>query len=104
MIVQKTIENKLASRFITDFLSVENESHHHAVAANSETHFKVTLVSAGFEGVRLIDRHRMVNELLAEELAGSVHALSIHAYTPLQWSEKNQLSPDSPDCMGGGNN
>lgn len=102
MIVQKTIQDKLTNRFVTNFLMVENESDNHAVAANSETHFKVTIVCAEFEGLRLITRHRMVNELLAEELAGAVHALAIHTYTPLQWSEKHQHSPNSPHCMGAG--
>jgi len=101
MIVQQTIQEKLSTRFKSTYLSVENESDNHSVAANSETHFKVTLVCDEFEGVRLIMRHRLVNELLAEELAGPVHALALHTYTPTQWAEKNQLSPDSAQCMGG---
>ena len=101
MIVQQTIQEKLSTRFKSTYLSVENESDNHSVPANSETHFKVTLVCDEFEGVRLIMRHRLVNELLAEELAGPVHALALHTYTPTQWAEKNQLSPDSAQCMGG---
>lgn len=102
MIVQNNIQDKLKNRFQTDYLSVENESHNHAVPPNSETHFKVTIVTEEFEGLRLIMRHRLVNELLAEELAGPVHALAMHTYTPTQWAEKNQLSPDSAQCLGGG--
>jgi len=62
MIVQKTIQDKLQQRFQTDYLNVENESHNHAVPPNSETHFKVTIVTEEFEGLRLIMRHRLVNE------------------------------------------
>lgn len=102
MIVQQTIQDKLTQRFQTDFLSVENESHNHSVPANSETHFKVTIVSQEFDGLRLIMRHRLINELLSEELAGPVHALAMHTYTPGQWLEKNQISPDSAKCLGGG--
>tara|TARA_R110001583_G_scaffold26533_2_gene95489 strand:+ start:11626 stop:11949 length:324 start_codon:yes stop_codon:yes gene_type:complete len=102
MIVQKTIQDKLQQRFQTDYLNVENESHNHAVPPNSETHFKVTIVTEEFEGLRLIMRHRLVNELLAKELAGPVHALAIHTYTPIQWAEKNQTSPNSAQCLGGG--
>jgi BolA protein len=47
-------------------------------------------------------RHRLINDLLAEELAGPVHALAMHTYTPTQWAEKNQISPDSAKCLGGG--
>jgi BolA protein len=101
MIIQKTIQDKLKAAFQSDYLLVENESHNHSVPANSETHFKVTIVAAEFEGVRLIMRHRLVNELLAEELSGPVHALAIHTYTPQQWREKNHVSPDSAACLGG---
>ena len=38
------------------------------LAAKGETHFNVVLVSDSFEGVSLIDRHRMVNECLRDEL------------------------------------
>jgi len=102
MIVQQTIQDKLTQRFQTDYLNVENESHNHSVPANSETHFKVIIVSKEFDGLRLIMRHRLINELLAEELAGPVHALAMHTYTPTQWLEKNQISPDSAKCLGGG--
>jgi BolA protein len=46
------------------------------------THFRVTVVSAAFAGTSRIERHRMVNRILAGELAGPVHALSVRALTP----------------------
>lgn len=101
MIVQKSIEEKLKQRFNAEYLNTENESHNHSVPANSETHFKVTIVCEEFEGLRLIMRHRLVNELLADELAGPVHALAIHTYTPTQWLDKNKNAPISPNCLGG---
>lgn len=101
MIVQQTIQNKLTQRFQVEYLKVENESDNHSVPANSETHFKVTIVCDEFDGLRLIMRHRLINELLAEELAGPVHALAMHTYTPAQWLEKNNISPDSAKCLGG---
>ena len=60
------------------------------------------VVSAAFEGVALIERHRLVNEALAEELAekGPIHALSIKAKTPEQWSKKPIIAA-SPACLGG---
>ena len=51
-------------------------------ARRTETHFKVIIVSEIFEGKPLIDRHRAVNECLAQELNEGVHALSIDAKTP----------------------
>ena len=63
---------------------------------------KVTIVSSDFEGKRLIQRQRSVNQLLSEELAGPVHALAQHTYTLDEWNKKHGLSPDSPNCLGGG--
>ena len=102
MNVQAIIEKKIKNGMHLDFLQVENESHRHSVPANSETHFKVTVVSQEFEGVPLIARHRLINNLLKEELQGPVHALALHTMTPIQWSAKKQLAPDSPNCLGAG--
>ena len=99
MSVQASIEQKLSEAIELDHLEVLNESGNHNVPANSETHFKVTTVSKQFEGMSLIARHRKVNEILAEELAGPVHALSIHAYTEEDWRRRNGEAPMSPPCL-----
>jgi BolA protein len=100
MLVQQSIETKLQNLQPLQ-LQVENESHMHSVPANSETHFKVTLVTKAFTGLRLLQRHRKINQLLAEELAGPVHALALHTYTPEEWQQKHGEVPDSPNCLGG---
>jgi len=102
MNVQSIIEQKISNNIRTNFLHVENESFRHAVPANSETHFKVTVVSSEFEGMPLIARHRLINKLLTDELTGPVHALALHTYTLKQWDDKNKQSPDSANCLGGG--
>ncbi|MFT5562608.1 MAG: BolA protein [Candidatus Azotimanducaceae bacterium] len=101
MLVKQTIEQKLAEALQLAHLDVVNESSSHNVPANSETHFKVNLVSSNFEGKKLIERHRMVNQLLADELAGPVHALAIHTYTQAEWQKRHGEAPMSPPCMGG---
>ncbi|MBC09524.1 MAG: BolA family transcriptional regulator [Gammaproteobacteria bacterium] len=101
MTVREDIENKLVSDLDLDYVEVVNESRFHNVPENSETHFKVTLISSQFQGRRLIERHRAVNKVLTEELSGPVHALAIHTYTPEEWLLKNQRIPDSPACLGG---
>ncbi|MBE0490488.1 MAG: BolA/IbaG family iron-sulfur metabolism protein [Halomonas sp.] len=100
MSIQATIEEKLQA-LAPAFLAVENESHRHNVPANSETHFKVTLVSERLEGLMPVKRHQQVYALLADELAGPVHALALHLYTPAEWQASGQSRPDSPDCRGG---
>lgn len=104
MTIQHTIEQKLGDAFNSDYLAVENESHKHNVPANSETHFKVTLVSAAFEGQGKVKRHQAIYGLLAEELSGGVHALALHLFTPAEWAETGQASPESPNCLGGSKN
>ncbi len=81
-------------------LQVENESHMHSVPVNSETHFKVFVVSAAFEGKSRIDRQRMVNDLLKSELQSGLHALTQRALTPSEWEKQNTVF-ESPECLGG---
>lgn len=98
MSVSTTINSKLEAAFEPTWLQVVNESHMHAVPANSETHFKVVIASSRFESKRPVQRHQMVYGVLADELAGGVHALALHTYTPDEWQGQ---APDSPACMGG---
>jgi len=98
--VQVGIEEKLSKRFSPLVMEVENESHRHSGPA-VESHFKLTLVSEGFAGLSLVKRHQSVYQLLAEELAGPVHALALHLYTGDEWDSRQQSSRESPDCRGG---
>jgi BolA family transcriptional regulator, general stress-responsive regulator len=101
MRIQAAIEAKLQA-LEPHHLTVENESHRHNVPADSETHFKVTLVSPRFAGMMPVKRHQQIYALLADELAGPVHALALHPYTPEEWAARGEARPDSPDCRGGG--
>ncbi|MEE4361369.1 MAG: BolA/IbaG family iron-sulfur metabolism protein [Pseudomonadales bacterium] len=100
--MQQTIEAKLLEAFTPAYLDVVNESGNHSVPPGSESHFKVTLVSGTFAGQRLIERHRSVNAVLAEELAGVIHALALHTLTPEEWTTRFGEIPESPACLGGG--
>ena len=102
MTVQETIENKLAQGIDLQHLQVINESNRHNVPPGSESHFKLVLVASAFATMSLLERHRLVNTLLAEELAGGVHALAIHAYTEDEWRRQAGDAPLSPPCLGGG--
>ena len=102
MSLQTSIEEKLIAALSPAYLDVSNESASHNVPPGSETHFKVVLVAGAFAGERLIARHRRINGLLAEELAGGVHALALHTYTPDEWESRFGEVPESPACLGGG--
>jgi stress-induced morphogen len=86
MSIEQTIKDKLTAAFSPEALQVVNDSHHHAHHASSpgtgESHFSVVVVSPAFAGKSRLQRHRMVNEVLAEELSGKIHALAVTALTP----------------------
>ena len=100
MSVQEQIETALTEILTPVVLDVVNESSQHNVPPDSETHFKVVIVSEQFVGRRKVARHQQVYGAVAEQLAGPVHALALHTYTPEEW-EVQGSSPQSPDCMGG---
>ncbi len=81
MTVQEQIEAKLIAALSPEILELENESHLHAGHAGSpnsgESHFKLTIKSEALSGLTRLERYRRVHTILAAELAGPVHALSI---------------------------
>jgi BolA family transcriptional regulator, general stress-responsive regulator len=89
--VAQRIRQKLSQALSPVALEIEDDSgrhagHHHEGGMDAkeggESHFNLRIVSAAFAGRSRVDRQRTVNSLLAEELAGPVHALSIKAQTP----------------------
>lgn len=87
--VAARIEQKLIEGLSPLSLNVIDESHHHAGHGHAgdkrhgnESHFRVEVVSAAFAGKSRVERHRIVNALLAQEIAEGVHALAIGAKAP----------------------
>jgi BolA protein len=84
--VGKTLERKLVAAFQPSVLNVIDESNQHAGHAGShplgESHFRVTIVADAFRGKSRVACHRMVNEVLTQELKARVHALAIEASAP----------------------
>jgi BolA protein len=86
MCVEDRIREKLTKAFAPAALEIVNDSARHAGHAGSpgtgESHFSIKVVSAAFAGKSRLERHRMVNEVLAEELKGRIHALALSALAP----------------------
>jgi BolA family transcriptional regulator, general stress-responsive regulator len=86
--VKTAIEAKLSSALRPIRMAVVDQSHLHAGhaghAGRDETHFNIEIVSEAFLGKSRVERHRMVNEILAIELAGPVHAMALTAKTPAE--------------------
>lgn len=99
--MENAMRKKLEDALSPKHMEILNESYMHNVPKGSETHFKVLIVSDKFSDQPLIKRHRTVNDILKEELASGVHALSIVAKTPDQWENSVKTISPSPQCRGG---
>lgn len=105
MTIAERIERKLRDALAPEHLEVVNESHMHSVPKGSETHFKVVVVSARFDGLAAVRRHQLVYGVLDAELKGqpgerAVHALAITSRTPSEWASRPEANA-SPLCLGG---
>ena len=84
--IAASMRDKLARRFSPSLLEIVDDSdrhHGHAGASEGgESHFNLTIESAAFAGLNRVQRQRLINEALKDELAGPVHALSIKALAP----------------------
>ncbi len=85
MRVAEEMKQKIEDALKPSRLDIVDESHRHAGHAGhnpqGESHFRVEIVSEAFAGKSRVDRHRMVNALLSQELAGRVHALALTTLT-----------------------
>jgi BolA protein len=84
--VGERISRKLHEALAPQRLDVVDDSGRHAghtgARPGGESHVNVTVVAAAFEGLSRLERQRRVNAILAEELAGPVHALSLKLLAP----------------------
>lgn len=86
MSAEERMREKLMIGLAPTRLDVINESELHAGHRSSpgtgESHFRILVVSEAFAGKSRVERHRLVNELLQDELAGRIHALALKTYAP----------------------
>lgn len=86
MSAEARLREKLMVALEPTRLDVVNESQLHAGHRNSpgtgESHFRILIVSARFSGISRLARHRLVNEALADELKGKIHALALSTFAP----------------------
>tara|TARA_R110002110_G_scaffold107622_9_gene269236 strand:- start:4044 stop:4343 length:300 start_codon:yes stop_codon:yes gene_type:complete len=86
MSVAEVIRRKIEAALAPERVEVVDESHLHVGHAGhrpeGETHFRVTVVAAGFAGKSRVERQRLVSGALREEMGNPVHALSMKTMTP----------------------
>jgi len=80
VITEKFVQEKLQTELKTSHVEVEDMSD------GCGAKFNAVIVSSEFEGKPLLQRHRMVNEVLKEEMK-TIHAFSQKTYTPEQWQK-----------------
>jgi len=86
MDVAHRIRDKLTSALNPTTLEIVDESHRHAGHAGArpggETHFRVEVVAAVFQGKSRLERQRLVYAALKEEMSQQIHALSLVTRPP----------------------
>ena len=76
MVTTESIQTHIAQGIACDHLDVQGDGHH----------FEAVIVSAAFEGKRLIARHQMVYAVLGDRMKAEIHALSMKTLTPSEWT------------------
>jgi BolA protein len=80
------IHSALSQGLNPSLLEIVDDSHKHAGHAGHRpgeaTHFTVTVTSDAFTGLNRVARQRLVHDLLADELAGGLHALALVTKAP----------------------
>uniref|UniRef100_A0A0N4ZYN3 BolA-like protein n=1 Tax=Parastrongyloides trichosuri TaxID=131310 RepID=A0A0N4ZYN3_PARTI len=93
------VKEKLTKALNPSHLKVVCESNMHAVPKGSEMHFLIECVSDKFENQQKLKCHRMIHDILADELkTGSIHALRLYTYSPSNYT--GQFAPPAPKCGG----
>jgi BolA protein len=87
------IHNILTDNLKPQILHISNESHKHQHHSGDngtgETHYDITIISDAFVNISKINRHRMVTDLLRNELNSGLHALSLNLKTPEENNNKD---------------
>ncbi len=88
MRVAAAIRTQLTEALAPERLEIEDQSALHAGHAGArpegESHFRVVVVAAAFEGKGRVERQRLVLDALSELMRTDIHALSIRALTPAE--------------------
>ncbi len=78
------IERLLQQRLLPAHLEVRDDSAAHAghPSAQGKGHFRLRIVSTCFAGLKPLQRHRLVNEVLSPLFATELHAVAMETLTP----------------------
>lgn len=82
------IESRVREALAPVHLVIEDESHLHRghAGAREGGHFRVTVVSAAFEGRSLVEQHRLVQDAVRGLFGTEIHALALKTIPASRWS------------------
>ena len=98
---KQRIADILSQQLSSEQVEIIDESHKHHVPEGHESHFNILVISEAFQALSKLDRHRLINKLLAEEFKTGLHALSLHLHTPTEWETAREQLLASPNCRNG---
>ncbi len=85
----QAIIETLQSELLANHVGVVDNSWQHAGHQSSGSHLVITIVSSKFEGLHLLDRHRLVHKALQSEMENTIHALELKTYSPDEWNSQS---------------
>jgi len=94
MSVINQLKEKLSRELDAEHVEIIDDSWQHAGHQEARvgveaTHLTITVVSPRFEGVTLMDQHRMVHEVLKDARDQHLHALQLKTMAPSRWNQQN---------------
>jgi len=85
--LEELLKQKLSAAHVEVVDDSDKHAGHAGAAPGGNTHFSVVVVSGQFEGKTLVQRHRLVYDILKEHIRQGIHALAIKAYTPKEFNK-----------------
>ena len=95
--IESTINKIIEECYTPSYIELVNESFMHNVPKDSESHFKLTIVSDIFKNMTLVQRHKHIYSSLNTTMS-NIHALSINAFH-IEEFKLNPAKSKSPDCI-----
>jgi BolA protein len=89
MTLEAHVKENLKSAMSLDHFGYQDDTagHEHHPGRNGGAHITALIVSQNFEGLKLLERHKMVYSALGNLMQNDIHAFSMKTYTPDEWAK-----------------
>lgn len=93
MAIELLVEEKLINAFSPLHIDITKEKLSFDLPDEEQFHFNVVMISKIFEGLKIKQRHKAINSILAKELIENIPVLTLHTYTEKEWLYKYSSLP-----------